>query len=99
MKKTKLERLEGVAIALLAIFTLYFGKDAFATFGEIRNAKEEIKVEVVDELKSIYDTEDVNVLDTLKNNKDYIKYEVLVEDVIKQVIYMKDKSDVVVIEQ
>ena len=83
---------------ILVLFALYIHISFEAFLDERQDTKEEIKVDVVDELKTIYDTEDVRILDEIKDNNEYVRYELFVEDTTKQAIYFKDTLEIKIIE-
>ena len=54
--------------------------------------------DVVTIAREQYDTENITLLKELEDKKTYLKYELLVKGELKQAIYIKDTSEVVMIE-
>ena len=88
----------GVVMFILMALAAHMGNDLYIFYREIQDTKTEIRAEVVDELEAVYDTEDAIILNMTKNNNEYIKYNVLVENTIKQVIYFKGTREVKIVE-
>ena len=84
----------GILIMIMIGFSLF----AFYSFDKRNELSAKIMSDVVAVAKEQYDTEDIILLTELYEEENYSKYELLVEDNIKQAIYIKGTSEIVMIE-
>lgn len=82
------------------LITIMLAGLAFAciSLSKQEKAEAEIMNNLVTITRERYDTENVTLLKELEENETYLKYELLVEGEIKQAFYIKDTSEVVIIE-
>ena len=86
--------MRGILIAIILI-GLFFALSSIEKRDEL---SAEMMDDVVTDVREQYDTESVTLLKKLEENEEYLKCELLVEGEIKQAFYIKDTSEVVVIE-